>query len=97
MYQITDFDRDVFVSGAMPEGLDDGLVNDINYMIEKDGRVLITLERAGDDLWACVAEPEELCEEELNECLGGAYVMIVALEHIDGKSLSVFSSKMDML
>ena len=97
MYQVTEFDCNVFVGGAMPEGLDAGLVNDIDYMLERDGRVLITFDRGEDEIWAGVAEPEELCEEELNECLGGAHVMIVALEHIDGKTLSVFSSKMDML
>lgn len=97
MYQVTDFDRDVFVSGAMPEGLDADLVNDINYMLEKDGRVLITFERAGDDLWAGVAEPDELCEEELSECLRGAHVMIVSLGHIDGKTLAIYGGMMGMV
>tara|TARA_Y100000591_G_C21591156_1_gene573217 strand:+ start:453 stop:746 length:294 start_codon:yes stop_codon:yes gene_type:complete len=94
MYQVTDFDRDVFISGAMPEGLDAALVNDINYMLEKDGRVLITFDRAGDDLWAGVAEPGELCDEELNECLRGAHVMIVSLNHIDGKTLAIYGGMM---
>ena len=97
MYQVNSFDCDVFVGGAMPEGLDPDLVNDINYMLEKDGRVLITFDRGEDEIWAGVAETEELCDEELNECLGGAHVMIVALEHIDGKTLAIFSNKMDML
>jgi len=74
----------------MPEGLDADLVNDINYMLEKDGRVLITLDGAGDNLWAGVAEPGELCDEELNECLRGAHVMIISLDHIDGKTLAIY-------
>jgi hypothetical protein len=97
MYQVTDFDRDVFVSGAMPEGLDADLVNDINYMLEKDGRVLITFERAGDELWAGVAETDELCDEELSECLRGAHVMIVSLGHIDGKTLAIYGGMMGMV
>ena len=97
MYQVTDFDRDVFVSGAMPKGLDADLVNDINYMLEKDGRVLITFERAGDELWAGVAETDELCDEELDECLRGAHVMIVSLDHIDGKTLAIYGGMMGTL
>ena len=97
MYQVTEFDRDVFASGVMPEGLDTDLVNDINYMLEKDGRVLITLEGAGDNLWAGVAETDALCDEELNECLRGAHVMIVSLDHIDGKTLAIYGGMRGIL
>ncbi len=94
MYQVTDFDRDVFISGAMPEGLNADLVNDINYMLEKDGRVLITFHRGEDELWAGVAEPGELCDVELDECLRSAHVMIVSLGHIDGKTLAIYGGMM---
>ena len=97
MYQITETDRANFVRGTMPEGLDGGLVNDINYMIERDGRALVTFERAGDDLWAGVAEPGELCDEELDECLQGAHVMIVSLDHIDGKTLAIYGGMRGIL
>jgi len=97
MYQITEIDRAKFVQGTMPEGIDLDLVNDINYMLEKDGRALVTFEGAGENLWAGVAEPGELCDEELDECLQGAHVMIVSLGHIDGKSLVIYSRKMNCL
>jgi len=97
MYQITEIDRDGFVRGTMPEGLDIDLVNDINYMLEKDGRALVTFEGAGDNLWAGVAEPGELCDEELDECLRGAHVMIVSLGHIDGKTLAIYGGTMGTL
>lgn len=97
MYQITEFHRDVFTSGSMPKGLDEDLVNDINYMLEKDGRALITFERAGENLWAGVAEPGELCDEELDECLRGAHVMIVSLGHIDGQTLAIYGGMMGIL
>ena len=97
MYQVTEFHRDVFNSGSMPEGLDVDLVNDINYMLEKDGRALITFEGAGDNLWAGVAEPGELCDEELDECLRGAHVMIVSLGHIDGQTLAIYGGMRGIL
>ena len=97
MYQITEIDRANFARGTMPEGLDVDLVNDINYMLEKDGRVLVTFEGAGDNLWAGVAEPGELCDEELDECLHGAHVMIVSLDHIDGKTLAIYGGMMETL
>ena len=97
MYQITETDRASFAQGTMPEGLDADLVNDINYMLEKDRRALVTFEGAGDNLWAGVAEPSELCDEELDECLQGAHVMIVSLGHIDGKTLAIYDGTMGTL
>ena len=97
MYVITEAQRDAFVSGVIPGELDVGLVDDINYMIEKEGRALVTFDKGGFETWACVAEIDALCEEEMNECLAEAHVMIVALEHIDGKMLVVYSQKMEYL
>ena len=97
MYAITEVQRDAFASGVMPGELDENLANDINYMREKDGRALVTFDKGGSETWACVDETDALCDEELCECLAEAHAMIVSLEHIDGKSLVIYSQKMDHL
>ena len=97
MYEITELQRDGFANGAMPAGLDENLVNDINYMLEKDGQALVGFSKGGFDIWADVVEVDALCDEELNDLLRGAHVMIVSLNHIDGKDLAIYSKKMESL